>query len=229
MSERRAVLLDPYPLWLDAVGTIVDGLGFDVVAKARSLGDALSFLDEHHPELFVTELDVPGADGMAWLGAAARRNGMRTIVLTSRHDREAIEGALASGASAYVVKTAEPADFAAVVRQSFTDSVYIADSAAARVTVAAKDGEAPLTKREVEILRLVGEGRSNRQIARLLWVTEQTVKFHLSNIYRKLHVANRTEASRWAHVRGLLAPASRLNGGADASERATPAVATHAR
>jgi DNA-binding CsgD family transcriptional regulator len=71
-----------------------------------------------------------------------------------------------------------------------------------------------LTRRELEILRLVAEGHSNAQLARMLWVTEQTVKFHLSNIYRKLDVANRTEASRWAQRRGLLdtqpAPASAL-------------------
>ena len=64
-----------------------------------------------------------------------------------------------------------------------------------------------LTKREREILQLVAEGHSNSQLARMLWVTEQTVKFHLSNIYRKLDVANRTEASRWAQLHGLLEPA----------------------
>ena len=65
-----------------------------------------------------------------------------------------------------------------------------------------------LTRREHEILKLVAEGYSNSQLAKMLWVTEQTVKFHLSNIYRKLDVANRTEASRWAQVHGLL-PARR--------------------
>jgi DNA-binding CsgD family transcriptional regulator len=61
-----------------------------------------------------------------------------------------------------------------------------------------------LTRRELEILQLVEEGHSNAELARTLWVTEQTVKFHLSNIYRKLDVSNRTEASRWAQLRGLL-------------------------
>ena len=61
-----------------------------------------------------------------------------------------------------------------------------------------------LTRRELELLKLVAEGHSNAQVARMLWVTEQTVKFHLSNVYRKLGVANRTEASRWAQTRGLL-------------------------
>ncbi len=61
-----------------------------------------------------------------------------------------------------------------------------------------------LTRRELEILQLVAEGHSNTQLAKMLWVTEQTVKFHLSNVYRKLDVANRTEASRWAQLNGLL-------------------------
>ena len=61
-----------------------------------------------------------------------------------------------------------------------------------------------LTRREIEILQLVSEGYSNAQVAQMLWVTEQTVKFHLSNIYRKLDVANRTEASRWAQLHDLL-------------------------
>ena len=69
-----------------------------------------------------------------------------------------------------------------------------------------------LTKRELEILLLVADGSSNGQLAKKLWVTEQTVKFHLSNIYRKLEVANRTEASRWAHLNGLLAPQEMLDG-----------------
>ena len=67
-----------------------------------------------------------------------------------------------------------------------------------------------LTKRELEILQLVAEGYSNSQLARMLWVTEQTVKFHLSNIYRKLGVANRTEASRQAHLHNWVAPAESL-------------------
>jgi DNA-binding CsgD family transcriptional regulator len=66
------------------------------------------------------------------------------------------------------------------------------------------DEDPNLTRRELEILRLVAEGDSNAELARMLWVTEQTVKFHLSNIYRKLDVSNRTEASRWAQVHGLL-------------------------
>ena len=66
------------------------------------------------------------------------------------------------------------------------------------------DNSPGLTRRELEILQLVAEGLSNAELARKVWVTEQTVKFHLSNIYRKLSVSNRTEASRWAQLHGLL-------------------------
>jgi DNA-binding NarL/FixJ family response regulator len=73
------------------------------------------------------------------------------------------------------------------------------------VRPASLDDGSELTRREREILALVAEGSSNGTVARKLWVTEQTVKFHLSNIYRKLGVSNRTAASRWAHDRGMLA------------------------
>ena len=84
---------------------------------------------------------------------------------------------------------------------------YTSRSARARRQFAnpAAAEESVLSARELEVLRLVAAGSTNSEIARKLWVTEQTVKFHLSNIYRKLEVGNRTEASRYAHVNGLLA------------------------
>ena len=75
--------------------------------------------------------------------------------------------------------------------------------------VATPDLAAPaLTPREIEVLRLAAEGHSNAELATLLWVTERTVKFHLSNIYKKLEISNRTQASQWAQARGLLLPAA---------------------
>src|SRR5207237_3705041 len=100
---------------------------------------------------------------------------------------------------------------AAVIRQAFEHSVYLPSlRRPVPDLLGAEPSDEPampeLTRRELEILRLVAEGHSNGELAKMLWVTEQTVKFHLSNIYRKLGVANRTEASRWAHLHGLLAP-----------------------
>jgi DNA-binding NarL/FixJ family response regulator len=106
----------------------------------------------------------------------------------------------------YCVKTAEPEDLASAIRQAFESSIHYAGSREWQREAAPAEpvDVSGLTKREVEILQLVAEGHSNSQLAKMLWVTEQTVKFHLSNIYRKLDVSNRTEASRWAQLHGLL-------------------------
>ena len=132
-------------------------------------------------------------------------------MLSAYDDLEHIDAALEAGAVAYVVKTVHPDDFAAAIRQAFEHSIYLAGATAMPPTVTAAAPSAPatddwcgLTRRELEILQLVAEGHSNAQLARMLWVTEQTVKFHLSNVYRKLGVSNRTEASRYAMRRGLL-------------------------
>ena len=213
----QAVLLDPHPIWLDAVELVLNRVGVDVVAKTSSGGEAIRLVEERKPDLLTLEIDpLPGEPGGLDVFRQVRLSvpELRAIVLSSRHDPSDIDGALAAGASAYVVKTAHPDDVASAVRQAFDHSVFMPGARPAGTTTASKQPtvtERPggLTRRELEILKLVAEGHSNATLARMLWVTEQTVKFHLSNIYRKLEVTNRTGASRWAQVNGLLsAPSS---------------------
>jgi DNA-binding NarL/FixJ family response regulator len=127
-------------------------------------------------------------------------------VLSSHTSTDYIDRALEAGAVAYVVKSAHPDDLASAIRQAFNHSVFFAGGrpAAPRAVERPNVETLDLTRREQEILRLVAEGHSNAKLAKMLWVTEQTVKFHLSNTYRKLGVSNRTEAARWAQVNGLL-------------------------
>jgi DNA-binding NarL/FixJ family response regulator len=214
MSQTRtAVLLDQHPLWLEAVEQLVQRVGFDVVGKTTSPPEALEMIAEHRPDVFVTALEVTQdrIDGLACLRLAREVHPeLKTIVVSMYVDREHIDAALEAGADAYVIKTAHPDDLVAAVRQSFVHSMYLAGARPTRTAPKAAipvEEDVGLTRRELEILQMVAEGHSNAQLAKMLWVTEQTVKFHLSNIYRKLDVANRTEASRWAQVRGLL-PAS---------------------
>src|SRR5581483_5046404 len=103
----------------------------------------------------------------------------------------AVEVAFAEGATAFCTKAAEPDDLAVAIRQSFSRSIHLVSVSSGSVdarpqALRISDDDPELTRREVEILQLVSEGHSNSQVARMLWVTEQTVKFHLSNIYRKL-------------------------------------------
>ena len=207
-TQRTAVLLDQHPLWLGALEKILLHAGVTPVAKATTTSSALTLLEEHRPDLFVLDIDMEGCkpDGLTCLrDALARQSSLRAIVVSASDDLEQIEAALNAGAVAYVLKRAEPEDLASAIRQVFARSLYLASSAAFQVTPNPEAIEAVgLTQREREILQLVSEGNTNGDVARILWVTEQTVKFHLANIFRKLNVTNRTQASRWAHTHGLV-------------------------
>jgi DNA-binding NarL/FixJ family response regulator len=208
----EAVVLDPHPIWLDAIEIVLARIGATVVVKTSSGREALAAIERVQPRLLTLELDAtPGEpDGFEVMRRARTlAPGLRSIVLSAHQDTAHIDAALAVGAAAYVVKTAHADDVAYAVRQAFDHSVFLAgipgpSAPAPAVSPVSPERPGGLTRRELEILRLVAEGHANSQLARMLWVTEQTVKFHLSNVYRKLGVSNRTEASRWAQVNGLL-------------------------
>jgi NarL family two-component system response regulator LiaR len=208
-AARTAILLDPHPLWLDVVEHALERVGVKVRGTATEPEQALMLVSEHNPDLFVAELAVCHGRLTAVEAIRSARESapaVRVIVLSSVSDPGQIDRAFDAGVIAYVVKTAQAEDFASAVRQAFEHTVFFPVRAGSAETSAAPAPEdaGPLTKREVEILRLVAEGHTNAHMARTLWVTEQTVKFHLSNIYGKLDVANRTEAARWAQLHGLL-------------------------
>jgi DNA-binding NarL/FixJ family response regulator len=205
------VLLDRQPLWLEALEGILMRIDVDVAGKATTPARALELIERHRPDVFLTGVDMSEGemDGITCISFARERvPDLRVIVVSSRTGRDYVERALAAGAAAYVVKTAHPDDLATAVRQAFQPSVYFPapkDSARSGIS---QGHVLHLTPREREILRLVAEGHSNASLAKMLWVTQQTVKFHLSNVYRKLGVSNRTEAARWAQLNGLLPPPS---------------------
>ena len=208
LEDRSAVIADPHPLWLDAVEQVLNRIGITVVGRTTSLKEAEALVRELSPDILISEIVSSDGqlDGLSLLEAVEQIDGVRSIVLSLQYEPRHIDAALAAGAVAYVIKTAHPDDLASAIRQAFDHSIYLsASSVATRSSREAAEDDGPgLTRRELEILQLVAEGHSNAQLARMLWVTEQTVKFHLSNVYRKLGVANRTEASRWAQLNGLL-------------------------
>jgi DNA-binding NarL/FixJ family response regulator len=213
-SRRTAVLLDPHPLWLEAVEAVLESIDVSVVGKATAAEEALDQVERNHPDILIVETRMlnGGMSGPSLIREARQRvSSVRVIVLGASHDPTDIDAAFDAGALAYVVKTAHPEDVAATIRQTFDHSIFLARVKTTGIVPSPEvehadedDDAASLTRREREILALVAEGHSNRELARMLWVTEQTVKFHLSNIYRKLDVSNRTEASRWAHKHRLV-------------------------
>ena len=207
---RTAVLIDSHPLWLNAVEPIISDLGITVVGTATSSNEALAIIQAQQPDIVVTGLKMADGDldGIEMIRQARESvPTVKVVVLSLYDDTKHIDASFNAGAIAYVIKTAHPDDLRSAVRQAFSHSIYLSGARpAVPVTETQETEHMPdLTRREFEILQLVAEGHSNSQLARMLWVTEQTVKFHLSNIYRKLDVSNRTEASRWAQLHGLLA------------------------
>jgi DNA-binding NarL/FixJ family response regulator len=185
-------------------------MGIEVCGGATSVEKALALVEDHRPNLLIAGVDA-GANADNSLTcirrALERVPELQVIVWSNIDEPRAVKAAFAAGAAAYVLKTARPDDIQLAIRQTYDRSFYLADERPRRErTTHAKDADASdlLTRREIEILQLLAEGYSNAQLAQMVWVTEDTIKFHLSNIYQKLEVTNRTEASRWAHLHGVV-------------------------
>ena len=165
------------------------------------------------PDLVVIDdLTAPRARLMRIRESRSAAPGAKILLLTGKMDASGLSEAAAAGIDAAIAKQLDPASFGTLIREVSAGNVFHAFAPLPAAEPATRDG---LTARELEILRLVAAGASNGRIARTLWVAEQTVKYHLSNIYRKLGVANRTQASHYAHVHRLL-------------DTPGPAVAEHA-
>jgi DNA-binding NarL/FixJ family response regulator len=212
--RRTAVVVDPHPLCHLALTTILCRSDVDLVGTATCAGTALALLQEHRPDLLVLEVDLPeGRDSALHLISSGPRDvpDLTVVVLSGLDERTVIDAAFDRGAAAYVLKTSDPDAIATAIRQAFEPSLFLAQPKADSVaseSVAEKTESRELlrklTRRELEILQLVSGGRSNREVAQTLWVADQTVKFHLANVYRKLGVRSRFEAAKWARENGIL-------------------------
>ena len=178
--------------------------GFEVVAEASNGSDVLPLIRSTTPDVVLIDLRMPKMDGLTCLEQIRKKHpDVKVIILSASTDEELINAALTRGASAYIVKSVNPVDLPAVVRQASEGAVFSAVGLPqdGDQNVAKSMG---LTERELTILRAIADGMSNDGIAKKFWIAEQTVKFHLTNIYRKLQVANRTEAARFAYSHGLV-------------------------
>jgi len=210
----RVVIAEDHPLMLGAIAeTLERAEGFAVTGTATSGLQVEPLVSRTRPDLVLLDIQMPGLDGLSCLALLRERHPqVKVVILSGETGRENVEKALRSGAAAFVNKAIAPPDLPAVLRQALAGNVYFSTPTVARETVAEviDDNrqerlrrETGLTARELEILRAVARGLSNREVGAELFLSDQTVKFHLNKIYRKLRVANRTEATRAAHRLGL--------------------------
>lgn len=188
------MVVDPLPIVAHGVAALLESTGFEVKATASKLPPDVD-VEGKDINTVVVDPDFPDASPSAVVRSLARSTGARIIVLTATHPgADRIQRLFDAGAHAVVKKSAGAEDLFSAIRMTL-DSNLIAMPRDVFVSEQLQDEVANLTAREVEVLKMVCEGQPNAAIARNLWVTEQTVKFHLSNVYRKLGVSNRTEAA----------------------------------
>jgi DNA-binding NarL/FixJ family response regulator len=209
LTVVRVLIADDHRLMVEGTKQALQRAGgFEVVGEAVNGVQVLPLIRRLKPQLVLLDLRMPQMDGLTCLSKIRKEfPDVKVAILSVSQDPELIQTALKRGASAYIVKSIEPDDLAAALRQALDGNVFttagVTEDPGER---AARD--AGLTDRELVIVRAVARGLSNEAIAKELWVAEQTVKFHLTNIYRKLGVSNRTEAARYAFAQGLVEPDS---------------------
>ena len=214
LSHKRVVLADDHPIFLKAISQVLeDARGFEVVGTATSGLQVGPLVARTNPHLVLLDVNMPGLDGLSCLAVLRERHPDVTVVLfTGTDDPDTIERGMATGAAAYIAKSIDPLDLAAVLRQTLLGTVYYTnprvnrDAVAEMTRVSERDKfreETGLSPRELDVLEAVSKGLSNRAVGQELFLSDQTVKFHLNKIYRKLGVANRTEATGIAHRLGL--------------------------
>src|SRR6266542_2206411 len=215
----RVLIADDHPLILAGIkSALEEAEGFEVVAETNNGAQVLPLVSQTKPDLALLDMRMPGMDGLPCLDRIrARHPEVKVVILSVSTEPDVIQDVLNRGASAYIVKSVSPVDVPSALRQAVEGSVFSAIGLPEKQVANDAAKAAGLTERETSILKALARGLSNDAIGKELWVAEQTVKFHLTNIYRKLGVSNRTEATRYAYEHGLvdLSARSRLSRNAE--------------
>jgi DNA-binding NarL/FixJ family response regulator len=207
MARIRVLLADDHPLIIAGIRRTIEHFDdIEVVGEAHSGPELIQLVERRCPGLVLMDLRMPGVLGVECIEQLRQTwPEVKVVVLSASDDRASIDAALHAGASAYILKSAHTIDIASVLRQASSGAVFHAPSSAPSASRPADEPELPsLTDRERSILSAVASGLTTAAISRDLWVSEHTVKFHLTNIYRKLGVANRAGAVRYALEHNLV-------------------------
>ena len=214
MNKIRVMIADDHAMLRQGLKQILE-LEKDliVIAQASNGEEAVKIARELKPDIILMDINMPGMNGLQAIKELKKDSHLfKIIVLTIHQDREYLFKTLQMGAEGYVLKDAEPSVLIEAIRNVFKGQSYIQPNMTKelvkefnRVTLHEKEkaDESNLTAREIEVLDLIAEGMLNKEIAKKLFISEKTVKNHVSNIFKKLNVSDRTQAAIYAFKHNL--------------------------
>lgn len=211
----RVLIVDDHAVVRRGIRAYLEVLDdMEVVAEAEDGEEALNLLQKmavhrEAPDVVLLDLLMPRMDGVAATARiTSRYPEVRVVILTSFGEMERVHAALANGASGYLLKSVGPTEVAAAIRAAARDEMFLDPAVARRLTreMISPSGVGALTERERAVLILVAGGRTNRQIAEELVISERTARTHVSNVLRKLRLTSRTQAALVAIREGLVPP-----------------------
>ena len=225
-ARIRLLIVDDHPVVRDGLSAILAGdPGFEVLGEAADGAEAVRLAQALRPDVILMDLRMPGMDGVTAITELARRGVTTHVLVLTTYDTDShVLPAIEAGATGYLLKDAPRAELLRAVRAAANGEAVLAPSVAARLmsrfrspggpssgSSGTHPGTSPgvaggLSQRELQVLRLVADGNTNREAAARLFITEATVKSHLLNIYTKLEVGDRAAAVGEAFNRGLLTP-----------------------
>lgn len=203
-QRSRVLVVDDHALFRTGVANIINQeADLLVVAEAGNGAEAVTAYEQHHPDVTLLDLRMPVMEGVEAVRRIRERDPQaRVIVLTTYDTDEDISRALKAGAKAYVLKDISAEGLVACIHDVLRGKTYLAPAAAAKLAEGVT--RIQLTPRELSALRLMADGKANKEIANELGISERTVKTHLGHLFDKLGVTSRTEAVKVATRRGLV-------------------------
>jgi DNA-binding NarL/FixJ family response regulator len=203
----RVMVVDDHAVVRAGLEQLLAGVDdIEVVGMGADGAEAIELARELRPDVVLMDLQMPGVDGVAATKAIVAEELAQVLVLTSYSDGERIVAALDAGAVGYLLKDADPDDVLSGIRAVTRGESPIHPRAARELLTARTSGpnsSVDLTPRETEVLGLVRQGMANKQIARKLGISERTVKAHLTSVFARIGVLDRTQAALWAERHGV--------------------------
>ena len=213
----RVLLVDDHALFRAGLSSMLNAWGWEVVAQAGDGAEAISMVQEFQPDVVFMDINMPGTNGIqATRAIKSEFPDTKVVILTVSDDDKDLFEAVKSGAEGYLLKSLRESDFEDLVERLGRGEPVMSPSLARKLMeefTRLSEGrrptgeEAGLTAREREVLEQVSHGATNKEVAAALFISENTVSYHMKNILSKLHLRNRSQVVAWAAEHGLFGPA----------------------